>query len=99
MKARLVFHEKRLVWSPSLNSAGVVELKVWEVPRSQKYPVGRKFSLFLVTQGEVLVGVDNHKPKGPHLHLGPAEFPFHYTDDEQLLKDFWDLVRKAGFEP
>ena len=52
MKARLVFHEKRLVWSSSLDSAGIVELKVWEIPRSEQYPAGRKFSLFLVVQGE-----------------------------------------------
>ena len=99
MKARLVFHEKRLVWSSSLNSAGVVELKVWEVPKSVKYPAGRKFSLFLVARGEVLAGVDNHKPKWAHMHLGKEERPFHYTDDDQLLQDFWELVRKVGFEP
>jgi hypothetical protein len=99
MKARLVFHEKRLVWSPSRSAAGVVELKVWGLPRSARHPGGRKFSLFLVFQGQVLVGIDNHEPKGPHLHLDEREFPFHYTDDEQLLKDFWALVRKAGFEP
>ena len=99
MKAKLVFHEKRLVWSPSLKSAGVVELKVWDVPRSEKYPDGRKFSLFLVAHAEVVVGIDNHKPKGPHLHLGQREVPFHYTNDDQLLQDFWELVRKAGFEP
>ena len=68
-------------------------------PRSEQYPVGRKFSLFLVAQGEVLVGIDNHKPKGPHVHLGNEERPFPYTDDDHLLKDFWELVRKAGFEP
>lgn len=99
MRARLVFHEKRLVWSRSLNSAGVAELKVWEVPKSKEYPDGRKFSLFLVAQGQVLVGIDNHKPKGPHLHLGHEELSFRYTNDEQLLQDFWALVRKAGFEP
>ena len=99
MKARLVFHEKRLVWSASLNSAGVVELKVWDIPKSEEYPAGRKFSLFLVAQGEMLVGIDNHKPKGPHLHPGHEELPFRYTDDAQLLEEFWVLVRKAGFEP
>ncbi len=99
MKARLVFHEKRLVWSQSQDVAAVVELKVWDLPKSEDYPSGRKFSLFLVSQGEVLVGIDNHEPKGPHLHLGGAELPFHYTDDEQLLASFWDLVRKVGFEP
>ena len=99
MRARLIFREKRLVWSPSRNVAGVVELKVWDLPRSKGYPGGRKFSLYLVSQGEVCVGIDNHEPKGPHLHLGHEEFPFDYRDDEQLLSDFWDLVRKAGFEP
>jgi hypothetical protein len=98
MKARLVFHEKRLVWSSKLNSAGILELKVWDVPKSEEYPAGRKFSLFLVAHGEVIVGVDNHKPKGPHLHLGEEERPFHYVDEDQLLKDFWELVRKAAFE-
>ena len=99
MKARLVFHEKRLVWSPSRDAAGVVELKVWELPRSERYPSGRKFSLFLTFQGQVLVGLDNHPPKGPHLHVENEERAFGYTDEEQLLNDFWDLVRKAGFEP
>ena len=65
MKARLAFHEKRLVWSSLLDSAGIVELKVWEIPRSEQYPAGRKFSLFLVAQGEVLIGIDNHHPKEP----------------------------------
>jgi hypothetical protein len=65
MKARLIFHEKRLVWSPSRDAAGVVELKVWDLPRSERYPGGRKFSLYLVFQGQVVVGIDNHQPKGP----------------------------------
>lgn len=78
---------------------GIVELKVWEVPKSDEYPNQRKFSLFLAAQGQVLIGIDNHKPKGPHLHIGDEERPFHYRDDDQLLEDFWELVRKAGFEP
>jgi len=28
-----------------------------------------------------------------------ARLVFLHTDDAQLLKDFWKLVRKAGFEP
>ncbi len=72
---------------------------MWDIPTSDTYPEGRKFSLFLIAQGEVLVGIDNHKPKGPHVHRGDEERPFHYTNDEQLLQEFWKLVRKAGFEP
>ena len=92
------FSREEAGWSPSRNLGGVVELKVSNLPRSGKYPGGCKFSLFLVSQGEMLVGIDNHQPKGAHVHLGGEQFPFHYTDDEQLLKEFWDLVRKAGFE-
>lgn len=76
----------------------VAELKLWSVPRSKDYPEGRKFSLFLVANGEVLVGIDNHKPKGPHLHLGEQEVPYLFRGEEELLSDFWDLARKAGFE-
>ena len=79
--------------------AAIAELKVWSVPRSKDYPEGRKFSLFLVAGGEVIVGLDNHKPKGPHLHLGNKELPFLYRGEASLLADFWDLARKAGFEP
>ncbi len=98
MKARLVFHEKRLLLSEA-GAVGIAEIKVWEVPRSAHYLNGRKFSLFFVVGGEVVVGIDNHKPKGPHLHIGGQELPFRHESDEQLLDDFWMLIRKAGFEP
>jgi hypothetical protein len=99
MKARLVFHEKRLVWSPSKGRAGIAELEVWEVPRSSDYPNGRKFSLFLVVDGDVVIGIDNHKPKGPHLHRHDQQHAILVADEEQLLVDFWELGRKGGFEP
>ena len=82
----------------STGEIAIAELKVWKVPKSQHYEIGKKFSLFLVLRGRVIVGIDNHKPKGPHLHLGGEEVAYRYLDDDQLLKDFWDLVRKAGFE-
>ena len=77
----------------------IAELKVWQVPKAKHYEDGRKFSLFLVLKGRIIIGIDNHRPKGPHLHLGAEEVPYNYVDDDQLLNDFWDLVRKAGFIP
>jgi hypothetical protein len=71
---------------------------VWEVPRSSDYPRGRKFSLFLVVDGNVVIGIDNHKPKGPHLHRHGQEQPIVVADEERLLGDFWELVKKEGFE-
>lgn len=98
MKATILFHEKRLLRNPRTGDAAVAELKVWSVPHSRDYSQGRKFSLFLVAGGDVVLGIDNHKPKGPHLHLGNRELPYLYRDDASLLRDFWDLARKAGFE-
>ena len=99
MKAEILLREKRLLENRTTGDVAIAELKVWSVPRSKDYPQGRKFSLFLVVNGEVIVGMDNHKPKGPHLHLGDRELPYLYRDERSLLEDFWDLSRKAGFEP
>ena len=98
VKAEPIFREKRLLLKPATGEAAVAELKIWRVPRSKDYPEGRKFSLFLVAGGEVLFGFDNHKPKGPHLHLGSRELPYLYRGEASLIADFWDLARKAGFE-
>ncbi|HLB59203.1 MAG TPA: DUF6516 family protein [Bdellovibrionota bacterium] len=98
MKAVPLFKEKRIVINRKTGEEGVAELKVWRIPTSTVYPQGRKFSLFLVMGGAVVIGFDNHKPKGPHFHLGNMEVPYQFKGEEKLLKDFWDLVRKAGFE-
>ncbi len=74
-------------------------VKIWKIPKSLHYESSRRFSLFLIVDRKPLVGLDNHRPKGPHLHLGEEEVPYNYIDDDQLVADFWDLVRKAGFEP
>lgn len=77
----------------------VGEIKIWKVPESSHYPEGRKFSLFLVSEGKMVVGIDNHKPKGSHRHVGDLEVVYEYIDEAHLLADFWRLVRKEGFEP
>jgi len=98
MKAESLFKEKRIVIHAKSGQIGIVELKIWAIPKSVKFPTGRKFSLFLVADGEVILGIDNHHPKGPHLHLGERELTYDYVNDKQTLEDFWDLVRKAGFK-
>lgn len=98
MKATLLFYEKRILEHENSGELGIAELRIWRVPKTQ-YPTGRKFSLFLVVGGKVLIGIDNHRPKGPHLHLGEEEVPYTYFSVDQLLEDFWDMVRKAGFKP
>jgi hypothetical protein len=99
VRAEPIFREKRMLLNRATGDVAVAELKIWNVPRSRDYPRGRKFSLFLVAGGGVVVGIDNHKPKGPHLHLGSRELPYLFRDEASLVADFWDLARKAGFEP
>jgi hypothetical protein len=99
VRADLLLHEKRLILNTESGDTAVVELKVWSVSKSKDYPQGKKYSLFLVSKGEVIIGFDNHKPKGHHLHLGNNELPYMFHSLEKLINDFWDLVRKAGFKP
>ncbi|MBI4042492.1 MAG: hypothetical protein HY391_03340 [Deltaproteobacteria bacterium] len=98
-RATLRYHQKvKLIHSRNATVA-VAELKIFEVPRNSDYPEGLKYSLFLVLQGngEGLVGFDNHKPKGPHLHLRRKEKTYQFRGTDALIEDFWDLVRKEGF--
>jgi hypothetical protein len=99
MKAEPFLREKRILTHRASGALAIAELKIWRVPKSKDYLMGVKFSLFLVSGGQVLIGMDNHKPKGPHLHLGEQELSYLYRDEKGLLQDFWDLARKAGFEP
>jgi hypothetical protein len=99
MKAILLFHEKRVLENEKTGELAIAELKIWQIPKTRYYPSGRKFSLFLVCGGKVLIGIDNHQPKGPHLHLGSEEVPYDYSTDNELLTDFWSFVGKAGFKP
>lgn len=98
MSAESLLKEKRVLWNSHTNKFGLAELKIWRIPKSKDYPAGIKYSLFVVCDGSTIVGFDNHKPKGPHLHLGEIEIPYDYKNETTLLADFWDLARKAGFE-
>lgn len=71
-----------------LFSGVIVEMKVWEVPKDNHYPEGFKYSLYAVYGGRVLVGYDNHKPKGHHRHIGEQELAYHFTTLEALRNDF-----------
>ena len=99
MRTFLIVQEKRIINNPTTDELAIAELKIWKVPSSKDNPIGRKFTLFMVVNGRVIVGIDNHRPKGPHLHLGNEQMPYNYESDQKLLEDFWDLVRKAGFVP
>ncbi len=69
MKAHLIFLHKA-----HLQKRYVLEMKIHEVGISQKYEDGVRYSMILtdlVSKRRVLM--DNHHPKGPHIHLDERE--------------------------
>jgi hypothetical protein len=81
--ASLLLHNKVL-----LKSGVIVESKIWRVVGDSRYQEGLKYSLFAVRGGEIIVGYDNHHPKGHHRHIGDSESVYNFTTLEKLKNDF-----------
>ena len=88
MKAMLIYHEKE-----RFQDRYLMEITIHDVGKSNRYPDGIKYGLLLLdlkTGRRVLM--DDHHPKGPHLHLDDAELPYEYKSDDSLIDDFKKLV-------
>jgi hypothetical protein len=88
MKAVLIYHEKE-----RFQDRYLMEMTIHGVGRSNRYPDGIKYGLLLLdlkTERRVLM--DNHHPKGPHVHLDEEELPYEYKNDEKLIEDFKALA-------
>lgn len=93
MKAHLRYYAKNVI-----RDRFVVELSIYDVGKSTKYPDGIKYGMICkdLTTGDFVL-LDNHHPKGPHVHVNECEFAYEYVDDKQLLEDFQMLVlRELG---
>jgi hypothetical protein len=98
MTSRLIYHSKVHLVHRHFDIIAIAELKIWKVP-DKDYDRGIKYSLYLVNQrdGKVIVGYDNHKPKGHHFHIEDKESKYEFIDIQRLIDDFWKQVKKAGF--
>jgi hypothetical protein len=70
-----------------------MEMTIHDVGKSTHYPDGVKYGLILIdlkTNHRVLM--DNHHPKGAHLHINDQELPYTYENDDKLMDDFKRLV-------
>lgn len=88
MKARLIFWHKA-----RLQNRYVLEMEIHEVGKSSKYKDGVRYSLILIdlwSRRRVLM--DNHHPKGPHLHLDDTELSYTFVNEDRLIEDFKRLV-------
>lgn len=88
MKAHLRFYVKNRI-----QNRYVVELSIYEVGKSSNYPDGVKYGLVCkdLKTGKMVL-LDNHHPKGPHIHINDRELSYHYVDDDTLIADFQQYV-------
>ena len=93
MDAQLLLHERIIQPDGSL-----IEMKIWQVRKSSYYPLGVRYSLYLVKEGRVLVGYDNHFPKGPHRHYGENEEEYEWVNIEKLIDDFKQDLKRDKHE-
>ncbi len=88
MKASLVYWHKA-----RLRGRYVLEMEIYKVGKSARYKDGVKYGLILADlHSEKRVLMDNHHPKGPHVHVNEQELSYLYVDEDKLIKDFKELV-------
>lgn len=82
MKAMKILHTKEI------KGDEIVEIKIWQVPKSKKNPRGVKYSIAYVKRGERLIGYDNAEGKSDHRHYRDKEEPYVFNSMQDLLGDF-----------
>ena len=93
MTSRSIFHRKFVE-----EDGSIVEIRIWKVPVSERSPSGFRYSLYWVRDGKVIVGYDNHHPKGHHRHYGDREESYEFTTIEKLILDFEEDRRRRRHE-
>ena len=93
MRAEQLFYRKEIHKDES-----VTEIKLWGVPVSFQYPFGVRYSFYWVKGQEILVGYDNHFPKGPHRHYGDLELKYEFVSVEKLFEDFGNDKKRILYE-
>jgi hypothetical protein len=87
MVATLVIHTKEI------KEDEMVEIKVWQVPRTKTMPDGVKISVVYIRNGKRLLGYDNAEGKGYHRHFMGKEEPYRFSHVRALLGDFKKDIR------
>jgi len=83
-KASLFYHARR-----DYPDGTIIQIRIWKIPETNdERPHGFKYSLFFGRPGERLVGYDNERGKGDHKHIKGPEYPYNFTNIDQLFADF-----------
>ncbi|HAK89154.1 MAG TPA: hypothetical protein DHV16_02515 [Nitrospiraceae bacterium] len=72
----------------------LVEIKIWQVPKSEDKPFGVKYSIVYIKDGKRLLGYDNAEGKGNHKHYKDIEVPYEFAGIWDLLNNFKKDLKK-----
>ncbi len=90
MKSELLIHDR-----VEDKQGGIVEVKVWSIPKSADKPHGFKYSLVYIKNRERIIGYDNSEGKGDHRHYRDREMPYKFLGIDQLFEDFYKDLREV----
>jgi len=89
-KAKLIDRTRR-----ELPDGSLIERVIWQLPTPVPPTThGFKYRLVYIRNGQRLVGFDNERGKGDHMHLDGQELPYTFTNIDQLLADFLNEIMK-----
>lgn len=93
--ARAIFEHKE-----TAANGDIVEIHIFEVPKSEKQPEGVSYRMVFIRDGKRLVGYDNfegHVFEGSsnHKHIEEKILPYEYVDYWKAIADFCADVKKV----
>ncbi len=97
MKATEIFRQKTVLKHKDGKRLAIFEVAIFKIPVSVHYPEGIKYRAWFSEGGRTVFGFDNHKPKGPHLHIGEEEVGYVFRGIKELRADAEAMIEKAGF--
>lgn len=74
---------------------------IWKVPKSREFPQAIKYAFCYIHQNRRVLGYDNERKKGHHMHLidlqtnKEIQKPVHVEDIEMLFQQFREQVREV----
>ncbi len=89
MKAEPYYMYKRLY-----ENGDIIEIKVWKIEKGIDKPHGFKYSLVFIRDGKRVIGYDNAERKGDHRHYEDREYQYTFKNIDELIKDFFNDVRR-----
>jgi len=88
---------KKIIYTRNVLSENeLVEIKIWEIPKSNDFPEGLKYSFVYVKDGIRILGYDNERKKGHHRHFKEEETETEFEGIWKLLSKFKEEVEKLS---